>query len=201
MERKGGSGSPEELLAEWSLDVKIRAGWVCEHPGCGELDRELLESHHIKSKYYFPELALDPENGKCLCLWHHAVAHRKDPRVRDAILARLAVKLYLRSNRTRSKEEVYNACEKPPDTEYSCHNKDCPARQIFALWLQDCEGLILAEIADKMKTTVPAVKHLLFQIRHREDFMKMLPKKARNRLKRRVLRYQDSMADQVVKKI
>lgn len=78
----------------WSRDVKIKGGWVCGK--CGELDRELLESHHIKPKHIFPELAYEVDNGECTCLWCHAIAHQDNIVICNQILARLAVKLYFR---------------------------------------------------------------------------------------------------------
>lgn len=84
---------------QWSLGVKIRAGWVCEELGCGEGvggDKKLLEAHHIKPKEQFPELRCDPKNGKCLCLFHHAAAHTGWARL--AILARGFLILLARRN-------------------------------------------------------------------------------------------------------
>ena len=78
-------------LADWSRQVKIKAGWACEVPNCGELDKKLLESHHIKPKEMFPELAEDLDNGECLCIYHHAVKHWHNEAVRNKILARLAI--------------------------------------------------------------------------------------------------------------
>ncbi len=74
----------------WSTDVKIRAGWVCEQ--CGELDRKLLEAHHIDPVAVCPEKRYDPDNGKCLCMFCHAAAHTGWARL--SILARLALVLY-----------------------------------------------------------------------------------------------------------
>jgi predicted HNH restriction endonuclease len=80
--------------AEWTLNVKVKGGWVCED--CGELDRELLEAHHIVPRSVEPSKAYDINNGKSVCLWCHAIAHMDHPAVRDKILARLAVILYRR---------------------------------------------------------------------------------------------------------
>lgn len=82
--------------AYWSRQVKIQGGWVCEFPDCGQIERKLLESHHTKPKAEFPELAKDPKNGTCLCIYHHAVKHWNNEVVRNKILARLAIILYLR---------------------------------------------------------------------------------------------------------
>lgn len=84
---------------EWSTNVKIRAGWVCEGPGCGEGvggDRELLEAHHIEPVSVCPEKRHDPDNGKCLCMFHHAGRHTGWARL--IILARLALVLLARRN-------------------------------------------------------------------------------------------------------
>ena len=83
-------------LADWSRQVKIKAGWVCEFPQCGQLDKKLLESHHIKPKVEFPDLTKDIKNGECLCIYHHAVKHWDDLNLRNMILARLAMVYHLR---------------------------------------------------------------------------------------------------------
>ena len=80
--------------AKWSHDVKVKDGWVCT--GCGELDKELLESHHTKPKNMFPELAHDLDNGECKCLACHAREHIQNIIVYNMILARLARVLYKR---------------------------------------------------------------------------------------------------------
>lgn len=84
----------EDRLREWSRSVKIAGGWVCRK--CGELDRELLESHHIKPKHSHPESTYVLENGECVCLWCHAAVHKDNPVVQSMILARLAKILYKR---------------------------------------------------------------------------------------------------------
>jgi hypothetical protein len=83
-------------LADWSRQVKIKAGWVCEFPGCGQLDKMLLESHHIKPVAFYPDLAKDLKNGNCRCIYHHAVEHWQDVNIRNMILARLAIIYHLR---------------------------------------------------------------------------------------------------------
>lgn len=92
----------QEELADWSKQVKIKDHYVCQGPDCGEMDRSLLESHHSNPKEQFPELALDLDNGECLCLPCHAHEHRANAYIYNMILARLAKILYLRiyPNRT-----------------------------------------------------------------------------------------------------
>lgn len=80
---------------QWSTDVKIRARWTCEAPGCGEGiggDKALLEAHHIEPVAVCPQKRHDLDNGKCLCIFHHAMAHTGQ--VRLMILARLGLVLY-----------------------------------------------------------------------------------------------------------
>lgn len=86
----------EIRLMEWATEVKIRASWVCER--CGELNIELLEAHHIKPKSKYPKLMYEVSNGRCLCLWCHAAAHWKNPKVRQMILARLGFVLGKRTH-------------------------------------------------------------------------------------------------------
>ena len=73
--------------AQWSREIKMRAGFVCQK--CGELDKSLLESHHIKPRDMFPAQMYDLSNGECVCLWRHAVYHRNNPVVLNMILLRL----------------------------------------------------------------------------------------------------------------
>lgn len=79
----------DRWLRRWSYEVKIKAGWVCEAEGCGELDRRLLESHHIEPKDLFPQLMYELSNGKCLCIRCHAEAHKDNPEIAAMILERL----------------------------------------------------------------------------------------------------------------
>lgn len=92
--------------ADWSRQVKIMGSWVCEIPGCGEFDPKLLESHHIKPKAEFPELAKEIGNGTCLCIYHHAVKHWSNEVIRNKILARLAIILYLRYAKPTDKKTI-----------------------------------------------------------------------------------------------
>jgi CHAD domain-containing protein len=71
----------------WAKGVKSQAGWACE--SCREIQPQLLEAHHNEPKHLCPERALDPDNGQCLCMVCHALAHWDDPVARTMILTRL----------------------------------------------------------------------------------------------------------------
>lgn len=75
--------------AQWSREIKMRASWVCCDCGEGLYDKELLEAHHIKPRAQFPALMYDLDNGKCVCLWGHALVHQDNPVVMNMILLRL----------------------------------------------------------------------------------------------------------------
>lgn len=96
--------SEVDEYADWSRQVKIKGGRVCEFTGCGVTDQKLLESHHIKPKAEFPELDKDIDNGECICLFHHAVRHWANEIIRNKILARLAIILWLRYAKPSHKE-------------------------------------------------------------------------------------------------
>ena len=83
-----------EKLIDWSRQVKVKDGWVCQD--CGELDRELLESHHTHPKAEYPELAFDLDNGQCTCIPCHAERHKDNPVVVSMILLRLELIIYKR---------------------------------------------------------------------------------------------------------
>ena len=62
----------EHELHIWSEKVKEGAGSTCEI--CGATG--VLHAHHINPKTKYPEQALDPANGVCLCPeCHHRVGH------------------------------------------------------------------------------------------------------------------------------
>jgi len=81
----------EEMLAAWSIQVKMRCGNACK---CGQIQLALLDSHHIKPKALFPQYMFVLENGEIKCLWGHAAVHQNNPAVRNMILARLAVAVF-----------------------------------------------------------------------------------------------------------
>jgi len=85
----------EARSMKWSHDVKVKDGFVCT--GCGELDKELLESQHTKPREVFPELAYDLDNGECLCIPCHAEKHKDSLTLYYKILARGFDILYKRT--------------------------------------------------------------------------------------------------------
>jgi hypothetical protein len=113
------------------------------------------------------------------------------------ILARLGVKLYLRHHRQAKPSEVYRKHQKPPSPELVCNKRYCPARQIFAVWLQEAQGLSIKEIAERLRTTVDGAKSLLRHIRDRKDFMRMLPENTRKDFRRRTKSYEDWMEGEI----
>jgi hypothetical protein len=53
--------------------ARARAGYVCEFPGCRA---EGAHAHHIKSRWHYPDLALDLANLRIYCPRHHSGAHQ-----------------------------------------------------------------------------------------------------------------------------
>lgn len=80
--------------AHWSEGVKAKDGYICTHPGCGETERIMLESHHIIPRSEREELQYNLDNGETLCLWHHAYRHCDNIKTLNMIRARLCVILY-----------------------------------------------------------------------------------------------------------
>lgn len=92
MDNQDGQFAPGEAC--WSKEVKMKAGYCCQHSGL--TDQELLDSHHIRPKSEFPELAYDLDNGVCLSLLHHAWEHRDNPIYCNLILWRAVIILWRR---------------------------------------------------------------------------------------------------------
>ncbi len=61
----------ESQLKIWSKEVRNKANNECEK--CGSKDN--LQSHHINPKSTYPEKALEPDNGVCVCLDCHKNLH------------------------------------------------------------------------------------------------------------------------------
>jgi len=129
----------DEKLKEWALNVKIKAGWVCEK--CGELERRMLEAHHIKPKEMFPELANELDNGQCLCMRCHAEAHKDNEQVYNKILARLCLILYPRvvSKRFWNQGSKLGCSEQGTFGQTATEQKEMPGRIIQTS--KDSEGL------------------------------------------------------------
>lgn len=89
-----------ERSAEWSQNIKIAAGWVCQDCGfLGQLDKEFMDSHHIKSKSKFPKLQYSLNNGRCLDLLCHIRRHLHEPLAALLIVVRLIAFLVKRLGR------------------------------------------------------------------------------------------------------
>lgn len=56
---------------EWREAVKVRAGGMCEWPGCGISERRMYADHIKERSDGGAELDLD--NGQCLCAHHHTI--------------------------------------------------------------------------------------------------------------------------------
>lgn len=69
-ERKNARNNPEN--AEWSKQVKIIYGFTCQV--CRKKSGT-MNSHHLMSYQYHPELRLDLDNGVCLCRSCHLNFH------------------------------------------------------------------------------------------------------------------------------
>ena len=63
--------SKRKLDALWSTSIKTRAGNRCEI--CGKVAP--LNSHHLFSRRYLA-LRWELDNGICLCVNHHFIAHQ-----------------------------------------------------------------------------------------------------------------------------
>lgn len=72
--------------AKWSLDVKERAGWRCEKPGCPVAIKGLA-AHHVFSRS-IKKVRHDLDNGVCLCNGHHMFfAHKYPHMFLDMVIA------------------------------------------------------------------------------------------------------------------
>jgi len=76
----------KECMTLWAKIIKLRAGEVCEYPGCNKTSN--LNAHHIFTRAK-TSTRYDVENGMCLCPTHHTLgadgAHR-DPEFKDIIV-------------------------------------------------------------------------------------------------------------------
>ena len=66
----------ERDYKRWRNAVFKRDGHHCQFANC-KFPTGRLNAHHIKMKYYFPELIYDIKNGITLCEYHHRYIHRQ----------------------------------------------------------------------------------------------------------------------------
>lgn len=64
-------------LAVWRKAVYKRDNYTCQ--GCGAKNN--IQAHHIKPVSEYPELGLDIDNGKTLCITCHGIAHGRKLRL------------------------------------------------------------------------------------------------------------------------
>ena len=67
----------EMKYTKWRHRVYKRDGYSCQFPDC-KWPKGSLNAHHIKMKWYFPELIFTLVNGITLCEYHHKYVHRHD---------------------------------------------------------------------------------------------------------------------------
>lgn len=70
-------------IKKWGKKVKKRDNYICQE--CGESNKRLLQSHHIKSKSQYPNLIFDLNNGITLCVECHAQKHKDDKKIFNLI--------------------------------------------------------------------------------------------------------------------
>lgn len=65
---------------EWSIAVKMRDEYLCQHCGIhiSLVGNQGLHAHHILPKTLQPDLALDVDNGITLCFRCHEYVHAKN---------------------------------------------------------------------------------------------------------------------------
>lgn len=76
----------KECMKLWAELVKKKAKNMCEYPGCYKTQN--LNAHHIFTRAK-KSTVFDPENGLCLCPYHHtlgAEAAHRDPNFKDIIV-------------------------------------------------------------------------------------------------------------------
>lgn len=67
----------EPRYKKWRDKVYKRDGHACQFPDC-KWPMGKLNAHHIKMKWYFPDLIFTLTNGITLCEYHHTDIHKKD---------------------------------------------------------------------------------------------------------------------------
>lgn len=66
----------EYRYKRWRQRVYKRDGYGCQFPNC-KFPHGKLNAHHIKMKWYHPELIYSIKNGISLCEYHHGYIHRQ----------------------------------------------------------------------------------------------------------------------------
>jgi hypothetical protein len=72
-----GSIYTDPRYKKWRDKVYKRDGHACQYPDC-KYPMGSLNAHHIKMKWYFPELMFTLTNGITLCEYHHKYIHKRD---------------------------------------------------------------------------------------------------------------------------
>lgn len=60
----------------WRKRIFKRDGYQCQFKAC-KWKYGKLNAHHIKMKWYYPELIFKARNGITLCEYHHKYVHKK----------------------------------------------------------------------------------------------------------------------------
>lgn len=82
--RKPGKQAGYRRDAEWSRAVCGRAGWVCELCGTGLGG---VQAHHLISRRH-GKVRWEPQNGACLCVNCHGMAHERQGLFAEAFAIR-----------------------------------------------------------------------------------------------------------------
>lgn len=75
---------------KWRDKIYKRDGHACQFPGC-KWPMGKLNAHHIRMKWYFPELIFTLTNGIALCEHHHKYIHKRDSNNYIDLLTDLAI--------------------------------------------------------------------------------------------------------------
>lgn len=71
-----GSIYEDRRYAAWRKRIFKRDGYQCQFHNC-KYKYGTLNAHHIKMKWYFPELIYKALNGITLCKYHHEYVHKR----------------------------------------------------------------------------------------------------------------------------
>lgn len=67
----------EPKYKKWRGSIFKRDGFACQYPGC-KWPMGKIAAHHIRMKWYNPELIYKLTNGITLCDYHHTYIHKRD---------------------------------------------------------------------------------------------------------------------------